>query len=248
MRILLLDIETAPNVAYTWGLWQQDINLTMLEAPGYVMCWAAQWAGETKVMFDSVARSGKKKMLKGIHELMCEADAIITYNGIRFDIPHLNGQFILNGMTPPSPASQIDLMRTVKSRFKFPSNKLEYVCGQLGIGKKVKHQGFDLWLGCLRNDAKAWRTMERYNKMDVTLLVGLYNHLLPWIKNHPNRNLYLDDTTGKPQCSHCLGNLQRRGFSFTASGKYARFQCMQCGAWHRGKKNIANKTETRRDS
>lgn len=233
MRILLLDIETAPNVAYTWGLWQQDINLPMLEAPGYVMCWAAQWAGETKVMFDSVARSGKKKMLKGIHELMCEADAIITYNGIRFDIPHLNGQFILSGMTPPSPASQIDLMRTVKSRFKFPSNKLEYVCGQLGIGKKVKHQGFDLWLGCLRNDAKAWRTMERYNKMDVTLLVGLYNHLLPWIKNHPNRNLY-GETNGCINCGE--SKLHRRGVARTAAGVFARFQCQACGKWQRGEK------------
>jgi hypothetical protein len=236
MKILLLDIETAPNVAYTWGLWQQDIHLPLLDAPGYVLCWAAKWLGDKGVMFDSVARSGKKNMLKGIHALLCEADAVVTYNGIRFDIPHLNGQFILAGMTPPSPASQIDLMRTVKSRFKFPSNKLEYVCTALNIGSKVKHPGFELWLGCLRNDAKSWRTMERYNKMDVTLLVGLYEYLKPWIKNHPNRNLH-GDTNG---CINCgADKLQRRGVSRSATGVFDRFQCQACGKWQRGEKQRA---------
>lgn len=248
MRVLLLDIETSPNVAHVWGLWNINVSLNQLQSSSYVMCFAAKWLGEEEVFFNSVKRAGAKRMLRQVHRLMSEADAIVHYNGSSFDIPTLNKEFLLYGMQPPSPSRQIDLLQTARKQFRFPSNKLDYVAKALKLGGKLEHAGHELWVRCLAGDLDAWKQMEDYNKRDVTLLEQVYHKLLPWIKSHPDRNLYLDDTTGKPQCSHCLGNLQRRGFSFTASGKYARFQCMQCGAWHRGKKNIANKTETRRDS
>jgi len=30
MQILLLDIETAPNTAHVWGLWNQNVSLNQL--------------------------------------------------------------------------------------------------------------------------------------------------------------------------------------------------------------------------
>lgn len=30
-KILLLDIETSPLLSYTWGIWQQDVPLNMIE-------------------------------------------------------------------------------------------------------------------------------------------------------------------------------------------------------------------------
>ncbi len=45
-------------------------------------------------MFDSVYKSDRKSMLKSIHSLMDEADAIVHYNGNRFDIPMLNKEFL----------------------------------------------------------------------------------------------------------------------------------------------------------
>lgn len=235
MKILVLDIETSPHIAKMWGAWQQDIHLPQLIQAGGILCWSAKWVGDKSTKFDSI-RSGAKKMMQGIHELVCEADAIVTYNGIRFDIPHLNSQFAIHKMKPPSPSHQIDLIRTVKSRFKFFSNKLEYVCGVFGVGEKMKHHGFELWNECMRDDDKAWRTMEKYNRMDVTITEALYLHLLPWIKNHPNRNLH-GDTNG---CINCgADRLQRRGVSRTATGVFERYQCQACGKWQRGEKQRA---------
>ncbi|MCI0528756.1 MAG: hypothetical protein L0Y56_15060, partial [Nitrospira sp.] len=54
VRILLLDIETAPNVAHVWGLWNQHVRINQLMASGYVMCWAAKWLGEEHIHFSSV--------------------------------------------------------------------------------------------------------------------------------------------------------------------------------------------------
>ena len=70
-------------------------------------------------------------MLEGIHKLLDEADAVIHYNGKRFDIPSLNKEFLLNGMFPPAPFKEIDLLTVARGRFRFVSNKLDYVAQQL---------------------------------------------------------------------------------------------------------------------
>jgi len=169
-KILLLDIEMAPNVAHVWGIWDQNIGLNQLRESSYVMCYAAKWLGDKKMMFDSVKKSGDKKMLAGIHKLLDEADAVIHYNGKRFDIPSLNKEFLLHGMFPPAPFKEIDLLTVAKSRFRFVSNKLDYVAQSLGLGKKTEHSGHELWVQCMAGIPKAWKTMEEYNKNDVILL------------------------------------------------------------------------------
>ncbi len=69
-KILLLDIEMAPNVAHVWGIWDQNIGINQLQESSYVMCYAAKWLGDKKMVFDSVKKSGEKKMLEGIHKLL----------------------------------------------------------------------------------------------------------------------------------------------------------------------------------
>lgn len=235
MRILLLDIETAPNVAHVWGLYDQNIGLNQIQASGYTLCWAAKWYGERGVMFGSV-RDGPLKMLKRIHKLITEADVVVHYNGTKFDMPTLNKEFIKRGMMPPAPYKQVDLLRTARSQFRFASNKLDYVAEFLGLGNKVKHVGHTLWTDCMAGDDKAWRSMEKYNRGDVTLLEKVYVRLLPWIKHHPNHALY----GGNKGCPNCGGTkLQRRGLSRNLTYVYQRFQCLGCGTWSREKESLS---------
>lgn len=148
MKILLLDIETAPHLAHVWGVWQQNVGMNQLLEPGYMLCWAAKWLGEKEVYFSSV-RKGAGRMVKEIHQLMSEADAICTYNGNKFDLPTLNKEIFMAGLQPPAPSKSVDLLRVVKQRFRFPINKLDYVAQQLGIGAKVEHEGHELWIKCM---------------------------------------------------------------------------------------------------
>lgn len=235
MRILLLDIETSPNSAYCWGLFNQNINIGQLIDSSKVLCYAAKWLGDKEVMFDSLHQSKPKKMLKGIHELLNTADAVISYNGRKFDLPILHKEFLLYNFNPPQPYKQIDLLNTMRNKFRFVSNKLDYVCQQLGLGKKTDHEGFELWLKCMANDVEAWKRMEKYNKQDVVLLESLYNRVLPWIKNHPNMNLH-QDHEGCPTCGSA--QLQKRGTSISGTGTYQRYQCKSCGTWSQGTKSL----------
>lgn len=241
IRILLIDIETAPNTAFVWGIFKENIPLARLIDSGYVMCFSAKWLGSEEIVFDSVHKSGPKEMLRKVHALMDEADAIVHYNGNRFDIPTLNKEFLLHGFAPPSPAKQIDLYLTVRKVFRFVSNKLDYVAQQLGIGKK-HDTTFELWVGCMHGSEEDWEIMEEYNRNDVVILEGVYNRVRPWIKNHANYGLFSEDGLVCPNCGS--NKFQKRGFAYTHAGKYQRYQCnnTECHNWFRSKK--AEKTNT----
>ncbi len=207
---------------------------------GYILCFAAKWLGTKEIIYSSIVEDGKKKMLSKAHKLLDEADVVIHYNGKSFDIPMLNGEFVSNGLLPPSPYRQIDLLRVIRSKFRFVSNKMAYVAKHLGIGAKVSHEGHELWIKCMNGDLKAWKTMKKYNIQDTNLLEDMYAVIRPWITNHPNPEMYnikLDKATHRPEnCPVCSSKkLQARGRAVTNSGIYHRFQCQDCGAWSRAK-------------
>lgn len=241
MNKLLLDIETAPNIGHIWGLWKQNVSLSQLMFSGYVMCWAAKWVGKKRVYFSSIKKDTAINMLTEIHTLMSEADAIITWNGVKFDIPTLNRDFILNGLPPPPSVQQIDLIQIAQHRFKFVSNKLEYVTKALGCTEKMKvEEGHELWVKCMAGDVKAWDTMKKYNINDTCILEEIYNKMLPWIQGHPHVGLNAEDPDACPNCGG--KNLQSRGWAYTKLSKYRRFQCTDCGTWSRVGKRIMSAT------
>lgn len=236
MKILELDIESAPNKVYSWGLWDQNIATSQVEETGYVLCWAAKWFGTAEILFDSVKKSGRRAMLQRIHKLLDEADIVVHYNGLKYDIPTLNKEFIKHGMTPPSPYKQVDLYQVVRRAFRFESNKLDFVSEALEIGRKVKHEGFKLWVDCMDaerpNHNRSWRKMERYNKGDVRLLEKLYRRLRPWIVRHPN----VSEGLSCPKCGS--EKVQKRGEQVAQFRRYNRYQCQICAAWFRGNKAV----------
>ena len=180
MKTLYLDIETTPMQVYAWGLWDQNISIDQIIKSTEMLCFGARWGGSKKVIFKSVHHDGKKAMLEELKNLMEEADVLVGWNSAAFDHKHINREFLENGITPPSPVKDLDLMSIVKANFLFPSNKLDYVAQKLGVGAKVKHSGFSLWIKCMEGDSKAWAEMKKYQIQDVNLLIDLYDILLPW--------------------------------------------------------------------
>ncbi len=168
-RILQIDIETSPSLAYVWGIWDENIPLDRLIVPGEVMCFAAKWYGDSddEIIFASSYHNGFDQMVLTAHELYDDADVVVTYNGRNFDNKHLLREMILKGLNPPSPWKDIDLLTVTRSRFKFQSNKLDFVAEQLGLGNKVKHKGFQLWNDCITGEGdvkkQAWEDMKTFS-------------------------------------------------------------------------------------
>lgn len=237
LKILLLDLETAPNLAYVWGAWDQNVGLNQFVSFTEVICWGARWLDGDEVMVSSIFVDGKEEMLRKIHALYDEADAIMGWNSKGFDVKHLNREFVLAGMLPPSPIKHLDLMLDTKANFRFTSNKLDHIADQLLGERKVQHRGFSLWVDCMAGDKAAWEEMYEYQIQDVDLLEGIYWKLLPWIKNHPNAALYQGVENG---CKNCGSTkLREHGVASTGISLFPQYQCNDCGTWQRGSKALS---------
>lgn len=227
-KIAFYDVESIAHKAWVWGLFKENIPPIRMIESGRVICWALKFKGKSKVHFKS-EQSGHKEMVVGLWNLLSDADGVVTYNGESFDNRMMNAEYVKYGLKPLPPTKQIDLYKVVKKNFRLPSYKLEYVAQHFGIGQKVKHEGFELWVKCNEGNRAAWRDMRRYNEQDTLLLEALYEKLLPYIRNHPSRSL-----EDHGVCTNCGShNLQSRGYHTTKTGKFRRFQCTDCGTWQR---------------
>jgi hypothetical protein len=236
-KILVIDIETSPNIAYVWGLWDQTVSLSQLIESTQVIAFAAKWVGDDEVFFYSDHHDGHKDMILAAHALLGQADIVVHYNGRSFDIKHLNREFFVAGYDPPAPFQQIDLLHVVKKNFRFVSNKLQHVTTEIGLAGKAEHQGFPLWVKCLMGDDDAWAEMQDYNIQDVILTEEFYLKARPWISNHPNMGLFVDEA--RPICDKCQSpKMQKRGTSKTQTRSYQRYQCQDCGGWSKGTRAV----------
>lgn len=227
-KILALDIEWKPAKAYVWRMFDENISPDQLIDDGGLLCFCAHWLGSKEFMFFSEWEDGHDGMATAALALLNEADAVITYNGDRYDLPKLRGAIILSGLLPPAPPTSIDLIKVVK-KFGFVMNRLAYIAPLMGAGSKMKHEGFNLWRLVLEGDVKAQQRMKKYCVQDVRVLVSLYERILPFIDNHP----HLGDNRGA--CGACgSDHVQLRGYRRTKFFKTRRLQCQDCGAWSTG--------------
>ncbi len=232
-RVLLIDIETSLQLSYHFGQWGVNINPALTVEPTRMLCFAAKWLGEPGVRFASEWDDGRSVMVEYAWQLLDEADAVVHYYGSRFDVPHLNREFFVAGMTPPSPFKQVDLKLAVSKRFKFDSNKLEFISRACGLEGKLKHEGAGLWRKVQEGDAAAQKRMEEYNIRDTVLLEECYERLLPWIPNPPHRHLY-EGAGGCPNCGQ--DTVEKNGLYRTALSVYDLYTCGACGSHFRPSK------------
>lgn len=236
-KILCFDLENTALLSYHWGRWNQNIRPIQTIEESRVLCFGAKWLGG-KYTFRAEYEHGRSEMLHTIRDLLTEADYVISWNGKRHDSKKIRTEFILEGVEPPREWAEIDLMAVAKRQFAFSSNSLDHVSQQLGVGQKVKHEGFfDIIPKVQAGDEKARRAFARYQKQDVLLLERLYERLEPWIPAslHPNVALGSSDDL----CPRCgSDNLERRGFKYTATGAWQQYRCSN-GHWVRGSRRIA---------
>jgi DNA polymerase elongation subunit (family B) len=234
-KILILDIETAPNVAYVWRFFKENVGAKQVLEHTTIMSFAAKWLNEPTVYYDDAHKNTEEGLLAYLVTFLDSADIVIAHNGDKFDLPTIQGRALVLGLQPPSPYKTIDTVRVARNEFNFPSNSLEYLSGILGVEKKGGHKkfpGFELWLECLKENTEAWEEMKEYNIQDVITLEQVYLKLRPWDRRHPNVAVYeSNDAIHCPKCNS--SHIQRRGFTFTNTGKYHRFQCMDCSGWSR---------------
>lgn len=247
-RILCWDIETAPNLGYTWGKWEQ--NVLAFESEWYLLTIAWKWLGEGRthvaglIDYKRYTKDPEDdyELAKLAWDLFNEADIVVAHNGVAFDTKKAQARMIVHGFDPPSGFKEVDTLRLARKHFNFTSNKLGDLCETLGIGAKVSTGGFELWRSCLRGDLKAWAKMKKYNRQDVIILEQLYLRLRPWSKTHPNLATMSGRHDACPKCGSSTG-MKSQGWQYNAVTKYQRFRCRECGGEVRGRQLERTSTE-----
>lgn len=249
-RELILDIECSPMLVWSYGLYDQNHGVNQIYKDSYIYSWAAKWRGEKEVFYMDLRTVDLqapvidiKPLIRGLRDLMDEADIVTTQNGKRFDTRKLNTAFTKLKITPPSSYKQRDTKIIAKRHCDLPSYGLEYMCNYFDTPhKKLKHEkfpGMSLFTECRNGNIEAWEENRKYNINDVLCTEDLVNVFVSFDKS-VNQGLF-----GNYKCD-CGGSFLEnilRPDVFTASGRYQRYTCDQCGAERRGSENLISKVD-----
>lgn len=241
-KVLIFDLETAPLIAYTWGIWNQNINTDFIIRDWFVYCWSAKWLWDDKIISMSlkpneIKKANDKRIIQGLWNLFDEADIIVAHNLDKFDEKRSKTRFLKHGMGLPSPYAKVDTLKVARKNFNIISNRLDYIGKDfLKIGGKLDTPR-GLWQAVDNCEEGAMDTMVEYCERDVTLLEDVYLHLRPYHRQHPNIAL-IEENDGELHCKTCNSSkLTDCGEHRTMVAAYTAYRCGDCNSISYGRKN-----------
>lgn len=230
---LFFDIETSPNLVFSWNVGHEvRIDYDNIIKERAIICICYKFEGESKVYHLTWNKGDDKKMLQKFAEIINTADEVIGHNSDKFDIKWVRTRCIYHGINMTHDIKSIDTLKAARNKFRFNSNRLDYLGKFLGMGEKLETGGFSLWKEIiLKNSKKALDKMVRYCKQDVLLLEKIFNKINPYIPPKTNCAVMFErDVTACPEClsENTVINKHRINASGTRS---VTMQCKSCGKY-----------------
>jgi DNA polymerase III alpha subunit (gram-positive type) len=250
-NIILMDVETTPNMMATWSLWDQHMGHKQIIKERSLICASWKRLGEKKVHAVSIkdcAYRYKKDVYDDFHVIkklraaLKDADIIIGHNGDKFDLKMFNGRCLVHGVPPMPPISTVDTLKVLKKEFRLNANRLDYVGKLLGYGGKYFTE-MKMWTDII-DPAVSYKIksaqidkMVEYNKRDVELLEKVYCRLVGWTRNHPTIGLIMGKEDG---CGHCgSDDLTPCKVPYrTKTRAYQMYVCNDCTGFNRSLETV----------
>jgi len=248
-KIIFFDLETIPDLPKALEVWCQLSNYpfqTMKATVTTIICvgWKELGSKRTHCInawdYPNWQKNinDDKEVCKAIYEVLKDADAVVTHNGVRFDWKHLQTRLLYNGLPVLHKIHHIDTCLVARQNLLSFNNRLGYLGKWLVSDTKLENGGWELWVKVSKRIKSACKLMSKYCKQDVILLEKVFDKLKPFIKNLPNRNLYrshdkiLTNTWVCPTCGSI--DIKLNGWCYTKTRKYQRILCKWCGSSSRG--------------
>jgi uncharacterized protein YprB with RNaseH-like and TPR domain len=231
---LFFDIETSPNIGLFWEAgYKKNIDYSNIIKERAIICICYKWE-EAKEVFEVHwdSKQCDKTMLEKFIKIANEADELVGHNGDRFDLAWIRTRCLYHNIDMFPNYTTIDTLKIARSKFKFNSNKLNYIADFLGIGQKIKTE-FGLWKDIvLHKDKKAMDAMIKYCKKDVVLLEKVFKA----IKGHiaPKTHFGVKFGGDRGSCPECGSDeIMRNSIRYTATGvKKITYKCRTCHKYH----------------
>lgn len=233
-RRLFFDIETSPNIGLFWEAgYKKNIDYSNIIQERAIICICYKWEDEKTVHFlhwDS--KQCDKTLIEKFIKVANMAHELVGHNGIKFDLAWIRTRCLFHKIKMFPNYTTIDTLRIARAKFKFNSNKLDYIAQFLGMGKKIKTE-FGLWKDILlKKDKIAMAKMIKYCQKDVVLLEKVYKELSLHVDAKTHFGVIFGQDRGT--CPECGSDdiMRMRKFT-TASGlPKITYQCQTCNKYH----------------
>ena len=243
---LFFDIETSPNIGMFWSAgFKQRIDYENIIKERAIICICYKWGGEREVSYLTWdKKQNDKKMLQEFIKVANEADELIGHNGDKFDLAWIRTRCLFHNIPMFPDYVTIDTLKVSRAKFRFNSNRLNYIGKFLGVGQKI-HTSYDLWKDIvLKNCTKSLDKMVKYCKQDVKLLEEVFERMSVHIK--PKVHYGMAHGSSKHDCINC-GSDDMRVIKtrFTAAGtEKKQYQCNTCNKYSTYTATTANTCKT----
>lgn len=232
-RRLFFDIETSPNIGLFWEAgYKKNIDYSNIIKERAIICICWKWEDDKSVEFaywDS--KQCDKTLLQKFIKVANEADELVGHNGDKFDLAWIRTRCLFHKIEMFPTYKTIDTLKISRSKFRFNSNRLNYIAQFLGIGSKIKTD-YNLWKDIVLNKCKkSLDKMIKYCQMDVILLEKVYKKLSGHIEPKTHYGVVFGQDRGS--CQECGSDeLTIRAHRITATGlKKTQYQCQTCGKY-----------------
>lgn len=251
-NILVIDVETAPEIGYFFRRFKAFIAPEQVIKRGYLLSYSAVGLDDgdevigrnlTSYNLFEIDHTDDYELCLELWDLLDEADVVIAHNGQKFDRAYINQRFAYHELPPPSNYVVIDTLRAAKKQFALPSNALKEICMYFETENfKLENEGFPLWKACCEGDENAFQRMQTYNDGDVVSLRDVYRKLLPWIPQHPNVAAYYKDSACRcPRCGSTEVSVVKDKFYNTGVSTFEILRCSSCNGLSRARVNLRTK-------
>jgi hypothetical protein len=234
MRRLFWDIETSPNIMFSWRcgskLFLDYQNIIQERA---IICICYKWEDKKTVHSLTWDHGDDREMVKEFAEVVKLADEMIAHNGDRFDIKWFNGRNLIHKLPPIPQAKTVDTLKIARRHFYLNSNRLDYL-SKILFGEGKIHTEFNLWKNIvLHNDEKSLAKMVRYCKKDVLLLQRVWEMLRDYEKPATHAAvLKTGNSYERWMCPHCASPAVHKSKTRTTAKGILQHQ-MLCDTCHR---------------
>lgn len=233
-RRLFFDIETSPNIGLFWEAgYKKNIDYSNIVKERAIICICYKWEDEKTVYYltwDS--KQCDKAMLQKFIEVANLSSEMVGHNGDKFDMAWIRTRCLFHKLQMFPNYTTIDTLKVARSKFRFNSNRLNYIASYLGIGQKIKTE-YSLWKDILlKKDKIAMAKMVKYCQKDVILLEKVFKLL----RGHMDNKFHYGAAFGQDRgsCPECgSDDLVRNNTRYTTTGvKKIQYICKTCKTMH----------------
>lgn len=227
---LFFDIETSYCQGWFWRpSFKTQISYDQIIKQAAIICICYKWEGSDKVKNLQWNRGDDKEMVYKFAEIIKDADEVVGHNGDRFDLKWFRTRCLIHGIKSMPEIKSIDTLKISRSKFNFPSNRLDAIGKYLGFGGKKEHKGIDLWHDIIqRNSKKSMKEMIDYCNRDVELLEKVFIKLEGYTKQ--KTHMAVEQGGDRCDCPYCGSEeTQSRRQTTLASGVIKhKLSCNKC--------------------